>query len=529
MAPRRHNSTSGGGGGGGPASTNSVLSNGYNTNSLDVHNLLGMNDHHPAASSSDMLDTNHNHTTKTNFTRCCVPIGDGFKSRCVDFGLINLDELRECIRVICNNENCTAGQYMHRECFDTWEDGVLTYLKSNGRARSWSERQCHQNLWTKKGYDLVFKVCVCKCGRGHLKKDLDWSPPLTSNMFGGLDEDSSKKRKKRNRNNQKPTLTINGIGNMVAATNGISTSNNNITSTPTSNNNNYQQTTPPGQLGSNGVLVNTVMSPYDLRTRTGSLSSSHGSSSPPASGSSEHSISPVHSGDSKKHQKSRVEAYSERVRTTSGCNGIFSRRLDFSTFNMLPKTRLNSYQIKMEDEGNHGNDETRLFILSSLAQHQKSRVSCILCDEPMLVFDRYPLVDGTFFLSPKQHAKGCIEVKYDGRNQFLTAVCMSCLEGVSPDRVVCCRFCTEKWDGSSLVIGTMYAYDIFAAMPCCTERLKCNNCFKLFLHPLQRLNNFSDYSHINTCIHCNTQDTHFVKPLAYCYTKLSLQAFQQWP
>lgn len=28
----------------------------------------------------------------------------------------------------------------------------------------------------------------------------------------------------------------------------------------------------------------------------------------------------------------------------------------------------------------------------------------------MLVFDRYPLVDGTFFLSPKQHAKGCIEV-----------------------------------------------------------------------------------------------------------------------
>lgn len=34
-------------------------------------------------------------------------------------------------------------------------------------------------------------------------------------------------------------------------------------------------------------------------------------------------------------------------RTTSGCNGIFSRRLDFSTFNMLPKTRLNSYQIKV--------------------------------------------------------------------------------------------------------------------------------------------------------------------------------------
>lgn len=64
----------------------------------------------------------------------------------------------------------------------------------------------------------------------------------------------------------------------------------------------------------------------------------------------------------------------------------------------------------MEDDGNYGNDETRLFILSSLAQHQKSRVTCVLCLEPMLVFDRYPLVDGTFFLSPKQHTKDCIEV-----------------------------------------------------------------------------------------------------------------------
>lgn len=64
----------------------------------------------------------------------------------------------------------------------------------------------------------------------------------------------------------------------------------------------------------------------------------------------------------------------------------------------------------MEDEGNHGNDETRLFILSSLAQHHKSRISCVLCEDSMLVFDRYPLVDGTFFLSPKRHTPDCIEV-----------------------------------------------------------------------------------------------------------------------
>lgn len=69
-----------------------------------------------------------------------------------------------------------------------------------------------------------------------------------------------------------------------------------------------------------------------------------------------------------------------------------------------------SLYFQIEDEGNHGNDETRLFILSSLAAQHKSRVACVLCEEPMLVFDRYPLVDGTFFLSPRKHANGCIEV-----------------------------------------------------------------------------------------------------------------------
>lgn len=63
------------------------------------------------------------------------------------------------------------------------------------------------------------------------------------------------------------------------------------------------------------------------------------------------------------------------------------------------------------------------------------------------------------------------QVKVEGRTQFLSAVCMSCLEG-SGGQPVRCRFCTQPWDGSSLVLGTMYSYDIFAAMPCCSERLK---------------------------------------------------------
>lgn len=79
----------------------------------------------------------------------------------------------------------------------------------------------------------------------------------------------------------------------------------------------------------------------------------------------------------------------------------------------------------MEDEGNHGNDDTRCFILSTLAGQHKSKVACALCDETMYVFDRYPLVDGTFFLSPRQHTKGAVEVSlfyfkiYFNRYKFL--------------------------------------------------------------------------------------------------------------
>ncbi|CAG5088380.1 Similar to hdc: Headcase protein (Drosophila melanogaster) [Cotesia congregata] len=166
------------------------------------------------------------------------------------------------------------------------------------------------------------------------------------------------------------------------------------------------------------------------------------------------------------------------------------------------------FPSRMEDEGNHGNDDTRCFILSTLAALQWSRVSCVLCRAAMLVFDRYPLVDGTFFLSPRQHSPSCAEVKVEGRTQYLSAVCMTCLEGCG-SAPVRCRACTVQWDGSSLVLGTMYSYDIFAAMPCCTERLKCNSCQKPLIYPHQRLNFYSDYSRVFACPHCRVVDAHF--------------------
>ncbi|XP_075148896.1 hdc homolog, cell cycle regulator [Haematobia irritans] len=696
------------------------------------------------------MNGNHNNNKGEQYVRCCHPNGECFKAA-GDSPLINLDDLSDCVKVICNNENCNVGQYMHRECFENWEQSVLQAFKSmGGKARSYTDRQRAQNLWSKKCYDLVYKLCGCKCSRGHLRKDLEWVAPkaqyhqrvMNGNASNGgcqqqdQDDDKKKKKSKRNRqqqqqqqqqqatpNNKSLTASLqtaqNGghqttLANVVSSnssssSNGNATaveSKNEINSSNTNNSNSNGVHNNVGVIGSglhhqqqqqqqqqqqnqmqmnqtnghiNSGLVDLPMPSInnllngsnnilglDLRPRTNSISSASnsnsGSTSPSAISfcSGEMTLthpntltsnsSNNHNGNTsgnqlatlqnlnlngglnggsfypsglltnqqqaslmqQQHQQSsitknilnglqssgllggvglssaipttaansathisnnnglttnqttasvvattallikqqqqctaatilanglkhlspfeqqqlllqqkvkEVELYSERVRSTSGCNGIFSRRLDFSSFNLLPTTRLNSYQVKIEDEGNHGNDETRLFILSSLAQSQKSRVACILCEEPMLVFDRYPLVDGSFFLSPKQHSTDCIEVKYEGRSLYLTCVCMRCLDGTSTHRNISCRFCGDKWDGSNLVLGTMYAYDIFAAMPCCAERLKCNNCFKLLLHPQQRLNFYSDYSHCVTCPYCATQDTHFVKPLTYCYTK----------
>ncbi|XP_012153327.1 hdc homolog, cell cycle regulator isoform X2 [Megachile rotundata] len=274
-------------------------------------------------------DAMENLLTQNQTTRCCTPTGECLRGD----ALIRLNALHDTVKVTCNNESCPVGQFMHRECFDAWEQTVLTYLKSCGRARSWSERQRHQNLWTKKGYDLAFKACGCRCGRGHLKKDLDWMPPGTGNASGNRpDENEAKKKKRRNRQNTRPTLSVSAgppsHGNHVS-TNGRGTT--------------------EAQLIESG------------RGRAGSLSSSTGSSSPPAT--SEPSVSPLHQPQAIMKKKSKVDFFSDRARQSCGANGIFSRRLDFSAFNSLPRTKLNSYHIKEQVQ---------------LSRQQKVRLSAFL-------------------------------------------------------------------------------------------------------------------------------------------------------
>lgn len=462
-----------------------------------------------------------------NITKCCVPTNCNLNQP------IRMEDLNDCVKVICNNENCNQGRYMHKSCFESFEATVMTYLRSTGRARSWSEKQRLQNLWTKKGYDLAYKACGCKCGKGHLRKDLDWTAPVATSP----DETGKKKKNRKKKANDKPSLIISTSMSISNGSNkhhvSISTGNNNSSSNNMASGGGVNSSSP-----SNGSALPISRLRTSSMSSTGSgVSGASGGTSPPVSGSE--SLSPGFLDQSafmKKffgageqqhgsfaapfphHQQSHPHHshfHDSGRRERRGSGSIFCRRQDYSSFNNLPKHKINSYHIKMEDD--HGNDETRNFILSTLSANRMNRVSCIMCHTSMMIFDKYPLIDGTFFLSPTQHSKGAVLTTIEGKNQYLNAVCMSCLEGWNS--TLKCRSCSTCWTGSHLILGSMYSYDIFAAVPCCTDRLRCNNCKNLVISPDQRLQFFSHYSNAIACGHCGTVDFHFAKPLQIIYNR----------
>lgn len=444
---------------------------------------------------------------------CCTPAGclslvdGGLLVRDVDADLSE-DGDGDAVKVLCNNENCTTSGLMHRQCFDQWEASILHYLRSCGRARSWSERQRCQNLWTKKGYDLAFKACGCICGRGHLRKDCEWQPakkPLATETAVVAEQDQLQQQQQQQKNRQqrgRKTLTKLPVvvGSQAVQTKPSSSSN---SSNGSSNNNSAAQL----------MMNNQIRHRANSLSSTGSTTSSSGSSSPPETAAASSSGAagngaPVFVLSNNKNKRTSTN---ERERRGSGNSGLFVHRANFSSFNALPRHKLNSYHIKMEDEGSYGNDDIRCFILSNLATAKMSKTFCVVCQNAMQIYDRYPLIDGTFFLAPKQYSKACIPVTSEGRQQYLSAVCMSCLEGWTC--TLRCRSCRTPWNGGSFILGTLYSYDVFAGTPCCPERLRCNQCSGLVVQPEQRYQNFSQYSRDLSCPHCASHDHHFVKPL----------------
>ncbi|XP_063402541.1 headcase protein-like [Mytilus trossulus] len=426
--------------------------------------------------------------------KCCVPL------TCTSpEDLINPKEPEKSVKVFCNNEACDFSKWMHKDCFEEWEETVLSYLRSCGRARSWSEKQRLQNLWTKKGYDLAFKACDCKCGRGHIRKDLDYFPKP---QVAVVDNKNKKKPKKKN---DKPAPVVsNGKGGHASTS--IPHNNNHIHSAPINttnvNNNNNNTSYNNHHVSNTNHIFSTQRSRTDSVSSSGSLPRSSGSI---GSSSSPTPSSPIVNGNM------NPPAFPKSPKTIDvhsfNANTSFRRRQDLSAFTFLPRHKQNPYHIKMDDDGT---DDTRNFILSHLTSYKVCSLSCVICKSGLPVFDRYPMIDGTFFLSPQAYGDGVVQVISDGRLQFINAVCVQCLEKGSDIR---CASCKCPWDGSALQLGTMYTYDIFAATPCCQKRLTCKQCRRAVVDVNTGLTFYSQYSRMIACPYCKAYDFHFIRPL----------------
>ena len=336
----------------------------------------------------------------------------------------------ESVKVQCSNDKCPYSPWMHQECFVQFEEQMLSCLRGMSRARNWSEKQRRQNLWTKKGYDLIYKLCTCRCGKGTLKKDTSIS-----------DESADKLKRKRRRSNEKVSFT-NQVPNGVVR---------------------------PGRMRSG-------------RNNSDSVSSENGTP--------------------------YMQPFIHRTGYT-----IFEK--------LVPRHLVNSYHIKMEDDGYGAGDDTRSFVLSSLAFHRTNQVLCVLCRCKLNVYDQFPLIDGTFYLSPLKANVRAYEVESKTDDPlFLSAICLKCLVGINK---ITCNFCSTKWSGNAHQIGTMYNYDLFASFPCCKASTECNKCKHPLLEPSNVTLSFSQLSQPLKCPHCSTNDYHFVKPITRFTVKIQQQ------
>ena len=338
-----------------------------------------------------------------------------------------LDPDPDSIKMICSNEKCPFSSFMHASCFNTFEEQMLSFLRGMSRARNWSEKQRRQNLWTKKGYDLIHKMCTCRCSKGFLRRDLTYIVPE------GMEKNKKKRKKSSSCSGEKVPVPI-------RAANGVQRSRSRTSGT---------------------------------RNNSDSISSENG-----------------------------LNSYMQP----------FAHRADYSVFEkLLPRHLINSYHIKMEDDGYGAGDDTRSFVLSSLAFHRTSFVQCVLCSSKLTVYDQFPLVDGTFYLSPLRPNGASLEVESKGDDPvFLSAICLSCLVGINK---ITCIFCSSVWNGNHHQIGTMYSYDLFAAFPCCLSSVHCKECKHPLVDPSKLSLSFSQLSSQVKCTHCGVNDYHFVKPI----------------
>ena len=79
-----------------------------------------------------------NEDPKHWFWRINIPIQGRILNTFSELFLLVFDKvsiLAWTVQVVCNNSSCPYSNFMHAECFEVWQESVLNFLKTCGRAR----------------------------------------------------------------------------------------------------------------------------------------------------------------------------------------------------------------------------------------------------------------------------------------------------------------------------------------------------------------------------------------------------------
>lgn len=199
----------------------------------------------------------------------------------------------------------------------------------------------------------------------------------------------------------------------------------------------------------------------------------------------------------------------------------FKKRKDLRVLKLaLSNERFREVAVKFGD-GDEGGREISESVHRTLRRAKTTTMSCVYCKTDCQVYENFPIVDGTLFLTPVARSPQCIRFfeKHTGSSgakaeRFLGFVCVGCMEG----KKLSCASCHTQWNGSFFQVGTMYSYDILSATPCCESAVTCNKCRQ----PVVDMNKgeaqhlyFSNFSARTSCPHCGEEDFHFIKPLSF--------------
>jgi len=197
---------------------------------------------------------------------------------------------------------------------------------------------------------------------------------------------------------------------------------------------------------------------------------------------------------------------------------VFKKRKDLRVLKSVLSADRFKKVTMMFGDGDEGGREIVESVHSAMRNSNVGSISCLFCNTDSQVYENFPIVDGTLFLSPVKLSKQCVRFadKLNGvtTERHMCFICVACLEG-KPNKLECST-CLSPWNGSFFQVGTLYSYNILSAIPCCNTKVKCKNCSKPIID-LERGGAstlfFSHFSSRTVCPNCHVEDFHYIKSL----------------